>query len=101
MGEGRVVTGADAMESNQRIARQVGAAIRRLRLKRCQAQQQVADSAGVPEAALSAYECGQQLPDLRTLRLVLAALGIGADEFGRHLGPWGGAEPKVTLTVHR
>jgi hypothetical protein len=33
--------------------------------------------------------------------LLLAALGVGADEFGRHLGPWGGTEPKVTLTVHR
>jgi transcriptional regulator with XRE-family HTH domain len=89
------------MESNQRIARQVGAAIRRLRLERGQAQQQVADSAGIPRPALAAYEQGQRLPDLRTLRLVLAALHVGADEFGRHLGPWGGAEPKVTLTVHR
>jgi hypothetical protein len=49
----------------------------------------------------SAYECGQQLPDLRTLRLVLAALHVSSGEFGRHLGPWGGVEPRVTLTVHR
>jgi transcriptional regulator with XRE-family HTH domain len=89
------------MDSNQRIARQVGGAIRRLRLKRGQAQQQLADSARIPAAMLSAYERGQQLPDLRTLRLVLDALGVSADEFGRHLGPWGGAEPRVTLTVHR
>jgi transcriptional regulator with XRE-family HTH domain len=88
------------MESNQRIARQVGGAIRRLRLERGRTQRQFAANAGIPEAALSAYERGRRLPDLRTLRLVLAALGIGADEFGRHLGPWGGTEPKVTLTVH-
>jgi transcriptional regulator with XRE-family HTH domain len=64
------------MKSNQRIARQVGAAIRRLRLKQGQAQRQLADCAGIPETALSAYECGQQLPDLQTLRVVLAALDV-------------------------
>ena len=95
------MTGADAMESNQRIARRVGGAIRRLRLKRGRTQRQFAATVGIPEAAVSAYECGRRLPDLRTLRPVLDALGISADEFGRHFGPWGGTEPKVTLTVHR
>jgi transcriptional regulator with XRE-family HTH domain len=90
-----------AMESSQRIARQVGAALRRLRLERGLTQRQFAANAGIPEAALSAYEQGKQLPDLRTLRLLLSVLRVRADEFGRHLGPWGGAEPKVTLTVHR
>jgi transcriptional regulator with XRE-family HTH domain len=96
-----VVTVADAMDSNQRIAHQVGAAIRRLRIERGRTQRQLAAAAGIPEAALSAYERGQQLPDLRTLGLMLAALHVSADEFGRHLGPWGGSEPKLTLTVHR
>jgi transcriptional regulator with XRE-family HTH domain len=87
--------------SQQRIARQIGAAIRRLRLERGRTQRQFAATAGIPKAALSAYERGQRLADLRTLRLLLAALHVSADEFGRHLGPWGGTEPKVTLTVHR
>ena len=89
------------MESDQRIARQAGGAIRRLRLERGRTQRQFAATVGIPEAVLSAYERGQQLPDLRTLRLVLDALGVSADEFGRHLGPWGDTESKVTLTVHR
>jgi len=81
------------MDSNQRISRQVGGALRRLRVQRGQAQRQVADAADIPLAALAAYERGERLPDLRTLRLVLSAFSVGADEFGRHLGPWGTSLP--------
>jgi transcriptional regulator with XRE-family HTH domain len=88
------------MESHQRIARQVGSALRRLRLKRRETWRQVAAAAGIPTAALAAYERGRQLPDLATLGLLLAALGVTADEFGRYLGPWGGVEPRVTFVIH-
>jgi transcriptional regulator with XRE-family HTH domain len=77
------------MESSQRIARQVGAALRRLRLKRRETQQQLADAAGIPVAALDAYERGQQLPARLHVRVLLAALRIRPAEFGRHLGPRG------------
>jgi transcriptional regulator with XRE-family HTH domain len=91
------------VESDQRIARQVGAAIRRLRLKQGQAQRQLADSAGIPASAPLAHERGQQLLDLRTLRLVLAALDVTSDEFGRHLGPWGlaGLDVKIAVSIAR
>jgi transcriptional regulator with XRE-family HTH domain len=83
------VTGAAAMDSNQRIARQVGGALRRLRLKRRKTQQQLADAAGISVAALDAYECGQQYPDVQARRQLLAALRVSPVEFGRHLGPRG------------
>ena len=89
-----------AMESHQRIARQVGAALRRLRQKRRETWRQVAAAAGIPPAALAAYERGRQLPDLATLGLLLAALSVSAEEFGRYLGPWGGVEPRVTFVIH-
>ena len=89
-----------AMESSQqRIAHQVGAALRRLRLKRRETWRQVA-AAGISTAALAAYERGRQLPDLATLGLLLAALSVTAEEFGRYLGPWGGVEPRVTFVIH-
>jgi transcriptional regulator with XRE-family HTH domain len=55
-------------------------AIRRLRLERDRTQRQFAANAGITEAALSAHERGRQLPDLRTLRLVLDALGVSGRE---------------------
>jgi transcriptional regulator with XRE-family HTH domain len=73
------------MESHQRIAQQIGAALRRLRLKRRETWRQVADAAGISTAALAAYERGRQLPDLATLGLLLAALSVTAEEFGRYL----------------
>jgi transcriptional regulator with XRE-family HTH domain len=87
------------MESHQRIASQVGAALRRLRLKRRETWRQVAAAAGIPPAALAAYERGRQLPDLATLGLLLAALSVTAEEFGRYLGPWGVVELDVKITV--
>ncbi|HLW79228.1 MAG TPA: helix-turn-helix transcriptional regulator [Terriglobia bacterium] len=87
------------MASGQRFARQVGNAIRRLRVERRDTHRQLAGRAGIPVAALAAYEAGQQLPDLRTLRLLVVALGTTADDFGRHLGPWGCAAPEIRFTV--
>lgn len=80
--------------SNRRIARQVGGTLRRLRIQQSRTQRQFAATTGIPPATLAAYERGRQLPDLRTLRLVLDALGVSADEFGRHLGPKGARSPR-------
>jgi transcriptional regulator with XRE-family HTH domain len=77
------------MVSSQRIARQVGNTVRRLRSQRGQAQRQVARSAGIPRAALSAYERGQRLPTAPVLALLLAALRCTEDDFSRHFGPFG------------
>ncbi len=78
-----------ATESNQRIARQVGGALRRLRLERRLLSKQVASRAGISRPMLSRYEHGQQHPSLPNLVKVLRALDCSAEDFGRHLGPWG------------
>jgi transcriptional regulator with XRE-family HTH domain len=84
-----MVTGADAMDSNQRISRQVGGALRRLRLERRLLSKQVASRAGISRPTLSRYEHGRQHPSLPNLVKVLRALDCSAEDFGRHLGPWG------------
>jgi transcriptional regulator with XRE-family HTH domain len=78
-----------ATESNLRISRQVGGALRRLRLARRLDQKQVAGRAGVTVSMLSRYEHGRQHPSLPNLVKVLRALDCSAEDFGRHLGPWG------------
>jgi transcriptional regulator with XRE-family HTH domain len=80
------------MECSQRIARQLGATVRRLRSQRGQAQRQVACLAGIPRAALSAYERGQRLPSATVLASLLAALACTEDAFSRHFGPFGEVE---------
>jgi transcriptional regulator with XRE-family HTH domain len=80
------------MVSSQRISRQVGATVRRLRSRRGQAQRQVARQAGIPPAALSAYERGQRLPSAPVLASLLAALDCSEDDFSRHFGPFGEVE---------
>jgi transcriptional regulator with XRE-family HTH domain len=76
------MTGAD------RIARQVGSALRRVRERRACRQYQLAEAAGIPRRQLAAYEHGRQRPSVATLTAVLTALDCSADEFCRHLGPW-------------
>jgi len=76
-------------ESNQRIGRQVGGALRRLRLERRLGLKPVAGRAGVTVSMLSRYEHGRQHPSLPNLVKVLRALDCSAEDFGRHLGPWG------------
>jgi transcriptional regulator with XRE-family HTH domain len=78
--------------SSQRIARQVGNTVRRLRSQRTWTQQQVAGAAGIPRAALSAYERGRRLPTAPVLASLLAALGCAEDDFSRHFGPFGEVE---------
>lgn len=78
--------------SQQRIARQLGNAVRRLRLGRGRAQWQVAAAAGIPKGALSACERGQRLPSVPALAALLAVLDCSPDEFARHFGPFGDAE---------
>jgi transcriptional regulator with XRE-family HTH domain len=82
----RLVT---AMESSQRVTRQVGNAFRRLRRERGMSCKQVAARAGVTPPMLSRYERGRQYPSLPTLVRVLRALDCTAEDFGKRLGPWG------------
>jgi transcriptional regulator with XRE-family HTH domain len=80
------------MVSSQRLSRQVGATVRRLRSQRAWTQRQVAGAAGIPRAALSAYERGQRLPSAPVLASLLAALDCSEDDFSRHFGPFGEVE---------
>jgi transcriptional regulator with XRE-family HTH domain len=77
------------MESHQRISRQVGRALHRLRLERDFAQKVVASRAGITRPMLSNYEHGHQQPSLSTLVKILRALDCSAEDFGKRLGPWG------------
>jgi transcriptional regulator with XRE-family HTH domain len=89
------------MDSSQLIARQVGAALRRLRTQRRKTEQQLADAAGIPLVTLAAYESGEQHPDAQELRQVLAALCVSPAEFGHCRGPWGIAGdwmPRITVS---
>ena len=75
--------------SDPRVAHQVGAALRRLRLERCLLGKQVASRADITRTMLSRYEHGHQSPTLPVLVKILKALNCSAEDFGRHLGPWG------------
>lgn len=54
----------------------LGSALRWLRWRRHRTQGEVAHSAGITRAMLSAYETGKQLPSLDSLGRLLVALGI-------------------------
>lgn len=77
------------MKPEERVARQVGAALRRLRHERRLLSKQVASRAGISRPMLSRYEHGQQHPSLPNLVKVLRALDCTAEDFGKRLGPWG------------
>jgi transcriptional regulator with XRE-family HTH domain len=76
------VTGAD------RVARQVGSALRRVRVRRSCRQYQLAAAAGIPRRQLARYERGRERPSVAALVALLTALGCTTDEYGKHLGPW-------------
>ena len=77
------------MKPEDRVSRQVGAALRRVRVQRRHQQGRVAEAAGISRRELAAYERGRQRPSVATLATVLTVLGCSAEEYGRHLGPWG------------
>ncbi len=77
------------MTGSERIARQVGRALRRVRHKRSCRQGQLAAAAGVSRSQLARYERGQEQLSAAALAALLTALGCTADEYGCHLGPWG------------
>lgn len=54
----------------------LGSALRWLRWRRNRTQHEVARSAGITRAMLSAYETGKQRPSLDSLGRLLVALGI-------------------------
>jgi transcriptional regulator with XRE-family HTH domain len=75
------------MGNQDRIARQVGSAIRRVRERRRCRQGQLASSAGITRTQLARYERGREQPSVTAL-VALSALGCSAEEYGQHLGPW-------------
>jgi transcriptional regulator with XRE-family HTH domain len=77
------------MASDQRVSRQVGQALRRLRLERDFAMKVVASRSGITRPMLSRYEHGRQQPTLTTLVKILRVLDCSAEDFGKRLGPWG------------
>lgn len=54
----------------------LGKALRWIRDKQAKKQYQVADTAGVTKAMLSAYETGKQKPSIETLEKILSALQV-------------------------
>jgi len=74
--------------SDQRVAHQVGQALRLLRLERRLLAKQVASRADITRSMLSRYEHGHQNPTLPVLIKILKALGCSAKDFGKRLGPW-------------
>jgi transcriptional regulator with XRE-family HTH domain len=79
------------MGNRDRIARQVGSAIRRVRERRRCRQGQLAASAGITRTQLARYERGRLLPTAPALARLLVALDCSEGEFSRHFGPFGEA----------
>jgi transcriptional regulator with XRE-family HTH domain len=77
------------MKADERVARQVGRALRRLRLDQDFLMKQVAGRSGITVSMLSLYEHGHRCPSLPNLVKILRALDCTAEEFGNCLGPWG------------
>ena len=77
------------MRADERVARQVGQALRRLRFERRMLGKQVASRADITRSMLSRYEHGRGGPSLPNLVKILRALDCTAEEFGNTLGPWG------------
>jgi len=77
------------MRSDERLTRQVGQALRRLRKERRLLAKQVASRADITRSMLSRYELGWRCPSLPNLVKILQVLDCSAEEFAGHLGPWG------------
>lgn len=77
------------MPCEDRVSRQVGQALRRLRLERRLLGKQVASRADITRSMLSRYEHGRQYPSLSSLVKILRVLDCSAEDFGKRLGPWG------------
>ena len=71
------------MTKDERVAQQIGFALRRIREERGTQQYMVADLAGITKGMLSSYETGKQTPQMTTLVKVLQALNCSAEDFGR------------------
>jgi transcriptional regulator with XRE-family HTH domain len=80
---------AAPMSAEERVAHQVGNALRRVREARGVRQYEVAELTGISKPVLSRYERGRAYAPLSDLVRVLQALDCSADEFGQHVGPWG------------
>ncbi|HVT15843.1 MAG TPA: helix-turn-helix transcriptional regulator [Thermoanaerobaculia bacterium] len=80
------------MRSDERTARQIGHAFRRIRVERKKTQQVIANRAGLTKPTLSRYERGRACPPFPDLLKVLAALECSPQDFGRYFGPIGDAK---------
>ena len=77
------------MSAHDRVACQIGGALRRIRKDRGLRQHQLALAAHVTRVMVCRYERGHRCPALPTLVKLLRVLDCTAEEFGKHLGPWG------------
>jgi transcriptional regulator with XRE-family HTH domain len=77
-----------ALPFNQRVVRQLGQAIRRVRVGRKLCQYQLADASGLARVMLSKYENGRQCPSFPSPVKILQTLDCSAEEFARYVGPW-------------
>jgi transcriptional regulator with XRE-family HTH domain len=80
------------MVNRQRVTRQLGSALRRIRLDRGARQRAVAQLAEIDPRLLSSIERGGRAPSPPVLVALLVALDCSVDEFGRYFGPWGNVE---------
>jgi transcriptional regulator with XRE-family HTH domain len=77
------------MSAEERVAHQVGNALRRVREARGVRQYEVAELTGISKPVLSRYERGCAYAPLPELVRVLQALDCSAELFGQYFGPWG------------
>jgi transcriptional regulator with XRE-family HTH domain len=91
------------MVRRQRVIRQVGAALRRIRLDRGIRQYVLAQLVGIDPRVLSRIERGQRFPSVPVLENLLLVLKCSGEEFGCWFGPWGDVEdlPQLGRTGRR
>jgi transcriptional regulator with XRE-family HTH domain len=73
--------------NRERINRQVGAALRRVRLDRGFKQYVVAQVVGIDPRVLSRIEHGERMPPPPLMENLLIVLKCSAEEFGSWFGP--------------
>jgi transcriptional regulator with XRE-family HTH domain len=91
------------MVNRQRVNRQVGSALRRIRLDRGFPQHMLAFIVGINPRQLSEIENGHRSPAKRVLEDLLTVLNCSGDEFGCWFGPWGNVEdlPRLGQAKHQ
>lgn len=76
------------MRELARDAKQIGNLIREVRKRKALSQRQLASTAGVRQASISAIENGSPNTKLQTLLIVLSTLGLELQIASRSTGDW-------------